>query len=637
MTYKELQRQGRSGEERSPSKGIRLVQGAEKANELLIELIRGSKTRIHLYCDSAQFAGVFSTSTYVSLLLEKAEEEVDLQLVTEVTSDNLTILNQIMKVLPLDSLRHLDGARGSIFLADESSYASLIHSPKQSGPVVSGLIYSQDKSVVDLNLKIFGTMWNNAVPAEQKLRELEQRSSNRNSTEALSNSEEVYSKLTELVLSASHRMKLVLPTLHVFEAFKRSGVFDAIEDAVVQRNVEARILCPTDQQQEEFLRSKDWKIAESAEYGKDNSTGAPRSSKIVFQTIDVAPSKTRIILLVSDDSEALQIELSEDSADILKSIGPATYSSNRSTVATYVALFEKLWRESELRFAEKRARHDLVEALGREERLRKGAELLQDILAHDIRNYNQVTRLGVEMLQEELGKNDVLDPILTNIIESVDGSTRLLERAKKLGKIVSETNVILEPVNVMEVIESSMSLIRAANPSRKIVEVRKAGVTGYEYLNYNQTYVMADDLLHEVFSNLYSNCVKYSDTTEVHIGTEIKDQALLDANQHLAKSDLDGTTPEAAKIGALHHFIRISISDEGRGIPDDQKDKIFSRYLKGAKGNGLGLSIVGALVLERYGGRIFVRDRVPGDSSKGAVIEVFLQKAEGIPGPSNTR
>ena len=72
--------------------------------------------------------------------------------------------------------------------------------------------------------------------------------------------------------------------------------------------------------------------------------------------------------------------------------------------------------------------------------------------------------------------------------------------------------------------------------------------------------------------------------------------------------------------GRWRRHCRVAVEDDGPGIPDDFKGKIFNRMLKGsekAKGMGLGLYLVKSLV-ESYGGRVWVEDRVPGDHTKGA-------------------
>ena len=72
------------------------------------------------------------------------------------------------------------------------------------------------------------------------------------------------------------------------------------------------------------------------------------------------------------------------------------------------------------------------------------------------------------------------------------------------------------------------------------------------------------------------------------------------------------------------------VEDDGPGIPDDFKGTIFNRMLKGtdkAKGMGLGLYLVKSLV-ESYGGRVWVEDRVQGDHTKGARFVVMLPAIE---------
>jgi signal transduction histidine kinase len=123
-----------------------------------------------------------------------------------------------------------------------------------------------------------------------------------------------------------------------------------------------------------------------------------------------------------------------------------------------------------------------------------------------------------------------------------------------------------------------------------------------EYRPQLRRYVLATDLLRDVFVNIIGNAVKHANrSVNIHI-------ALLKA--------FDGG----------REFHKVVIEDDGPGIDDEIKGKVFVRQFrnsKKAKGSGLGLYLVKKLV-EDYGGRVWVEDRVAGDYTKGAKFVVML-------------
>jgi PAS domain S-box-containing protein len=105
--------------------------------------------------------------------------------------------------------------------------------------------------------------------------------------------------------------------------------------------------------------------------------------------------------------------------------------------------------------------------------------------------------------------------------------------------------------------------------------------------------VLADDALTPVIDNLISNAVKHAKATEILI--------TLKQNKH---------------------YGIISFGDNGIGIPDDLKNKVFDKSFKfGKTGNtGLGLYIV-RKTIERYGGTILIKDNKP----QGTIFEIELK------------
>jgi signal transduction histidine kinase len=79
------------------------------------------------------------------------------------------------------------------------------------------------------------------------------------------------------------------------------------------------------------------------------------------------------------------------------------------------------------------------------------------------------------------------------------------------------------------------------------------------------------------------------------------------------------------------------VIDRGVGIPDEFKEKVFSRDFRKlprserpmgqkTKGAGMGLSIVSSLI-DRYGGKIWIENRVYEEYSRGSVFNILLPMA----------
>jgi two-component system sensor histidine kinase KdpD len=210
------------------------------------------------------------------------------------------------------------------------------------------------------------------------------------------------------------------------------------------------------------------------------------------------------------------------------------------------------------------------------------ANLYLDILVHDINNTN-ITSLGY---------SEVLYDVLEGTGKEISG--KLIEVIRKSGEIIRNVETIrkihegaprLRPIELDGIIRTELRLFPNAR-------IRYPGC---------DCRIFADDLIGEIFTNVIGNSLKFGG--------------------------------EGVEISCLVHekegMIEVQIEDDGPGIPDEQKREIFERFRRGPSsrtGKGLGLYIVKALV-ERYGGRIEVDNRVPGDFSKGTVVRFTLVRA----------
>ncbi|KUG19913.1 sensory transduction histidine kinase [hydrocarbon metagenome] len=215
------------------------------------------------------------------------------------------------------------------------------------------------------------------------------------------------------------------------------------------------------------------------------------------------------------------------------------------------------------------------------------ANLYLDILTHDIKNAENVSSIYSELLLEILnGKPaEYARKLRASIRKSID----ILGNVSTIRRIHHE-KAHLVPVGIDAVIRN------------EIGNFPEVAIT-YEDSGRE---VWADRLLSEVFTNLIGNAVKFGGP-DVGIAVTVE-----------SFDDEDNT-------------VLVSVEDTGPGVPDETKESIFHRFEQGrsqGRGEGLGLFITKTLI-ERYGGRIWAEDRVPGHPELGAAFRFTLREAAG--------
>ena len=220
------------------------------------------------------------------------------------------------------------------------------------------------------------------------------------------------------------------------------------------------------------------------------------------------------------------------------------------------------------------------------------AELYVDLMGHDINNMNQIAMGYLELI----ASNPELDPDLrrtsSTALRAVRDSSRLIANVRKLQRErLGEYKPDVYDLGV---------LVEGVAEEFKYVKDRYVNITCGAIKGVR---VRANELLKDVFINLIGNSIKHS-SGPVFIQIRMN--------------------PEERRDG--RRYCTVTVDDNGRGVPDDMKERIFDRLRRGdtkAKGTGLGLYLVKSLV-ESYGGRVWVEDKVKGDHTKGARFVVML-------------
>ncbi|NLA39158.1 MAG: PAS domain S-box protein, partial [Methanomicrobiales archaeon] len=216
------------------------------------------------------------------------------------------------------------------------------------------------------------------------------------------------------------------------------------------------------------------------------------------------------------------------------------------------------------------------------EKAQREANLYLDILSHDIRNAENISGLYTDLLIDAL--EGEAKGYAQRIRNSIRKSIEILRNVSTIRRIHHES-ATLAPIDLDEVIQGEI------------------GIFSEITFHYEGTdlAVMADPLLTEVFTNLIGNAVKFGG-------------AAVEVTIRVEKSGDD---------------VLVSVEDTGPGVPDEMKEVVFMRFRKNMShksGQGIGLYIT-RMLIERYGGRIRVDDRVPGHPEGGAAFRFTLKRA----------
>jgi signal transduction histidine kinase len=211
---------------------------------------------------------------------------------------------------------------------------------------------------------------------------------------------------------------------------------------------------------------------------------------------------------------------------------------------------------------------------------------------------NTVALGYLELADDKLNTDGHLDVsdrrMITKTIESLRNSSTLIDNVRKLRREKRGT-LKAERTDLMEVLTSVKNQFSGI-PDRDVrIDLRSKG----------RCFVMANELLRDVFSNLVGNAIKHS-TGPLAINIDLT------------------CSPEGHK-----HFCQVAIEDNGPGIPDTMKEQIMGphRRITTGQSRGIGLYLVRTLI-DDYQGKIRVEDRIKGDHKKGTRFVVSLPAVE---------
>lgn len=206
-------------------------------------------------------------------------------------------------------------------------------------------------------------------------------------------------------------------------------------------------------------------------------------------------------------------------------------------------------------------------------------------VAHEIKNPLTPMRLSVQSFQRKFDPNDPnihqkVEEYSNTLIHQIDTMSAIASAFSNFAKMPAQQN---ETLNVPKIVKLALDI-------------------------FNEDYIVFDTEKDEILA-------KFDRTQLIRVVTNLVKNA--------TQAVEDGEDPRIlVKVEELEDMVSISVADNGAGIPEENKEKVFEpKFTTKSSGMGLGLAMVKNLV-ETYGGSINFTSKV----NKGTVFTVRFPK-----------
>jgi two-component system, OmpR family, sensor histidine kinase VicK len=632
----------------------KVYHGSEHANNAILQFIDRAKRKIECCISSIAPSVMIEINAIKERRIDAVKNRgLKLRYVTEITKDNI---NYVKEMLAFSDIRHLDRMKGNFEVADEKEYVAFATLYKAQD--IPQLIFSNVSEIVEQQQFIFDTFWEKAIPAEQKIKEIENGIIPQ-TTVVFSDYKNALQKEMDMIKSATKEIQIIYSTSNAFHLQEHSGTLQLLKEMAFQNpDLKIKILTPIDssiKQSPALMQLKNYK------------------GDILIQ--DVAPSfDIKIKTLVVDRRESLVMELKhvrEEKATA--SIGFSIYSNSEPTVLSYASIFEVLYNQSMI-----------FQQLKQEDSIK--SEFI-NIAAHELRTPIMPILNGLEIMEEKLGDKiqnlkRELDIItrnalrLQNLSESIlqvirieSGSFNIniqkgidiislilqviedIERKYAYTDKINKVSILFLPSINIERYEDNEDVKTNDDYVKSIIQEQKQNIeresemqlktnTQIPYNNHypqQPLYINCDSQkISQVIFNLLDNAMKFTAEGKIIVSlnldssTSYSHSKIFHNDENKLNNDINNNNFEIQDDNnksnnkkkhdeSENNMLIFSIQDTGIGINHRIKDQLFEKFAtKSNQGTGLGLYLSKKIV-EAHGGKIWVEELTGNDINNNIV------------------
>ena len=493
--------------------------------------------------------------------------------ITSIDKDTVDLvkifLDSGMQVKHLKNIIHVD------FAVNNKNFNATIDK-MEGGKLMESLLISNEPAYVSHYNSVFEELWKDGIDATERIKDIEA-GLDLEHIEVIPSSTRAQDRYLDIVKLASEEILWIFPTTNAFIRQDKMGAIPLAIEAARERNVKVKILMPANNLIEQ-------RVQQLKEYC--------HSYQIDVKYIEQM-SETKATILVIDRKASLVMELKDDTKSTFSdAIGLSTYSDSKAGVLSYLAIFENLWKQS-----------DLYEQLKTHDKMQK--EFI-NIAAHELRSPIQpILSLSEVILNKtkDIEQAKLLEVInrngkrLQRLTEDILDVTRIESHSLYVKKEKFKLNDVL--TNAIDDMNANKVLLKAENSNNDNRAIK--------LLYFGQdVFVNADKgRISQVITNLLDNAVKFTMDREgtITVIVERKEKGKQELNNHAQQ-------------------VIVSIKDPGRGIDPEIFPRLFTKFATKSEtgGTGLGLYICKGII-EAHDGKIWAENNSDG---KGAIFSFTL-------------
>ena len=543
----------------------KIVHGTQVVN-VLLDIFSSATNEISI-CGNPKFPSQLLSLDITKKAIAAKNNRTNQRYLIEVGKDNIHSCRNLMEIVAQNdsNFRHSGDVEANFVVSEKEYLGSItLKEPHQQA------IYSNMKDMVEQQHRIFDSLWNRAIPIQDRISEVEE-GREHEFYEVINDYKKAQEKYIDLARSVDREALLLFANSKAMMRAYRLGVLDYLIEASSKKGALIRIVCPLAEENSEIVK----KMSEKA-------------PDIRILNYDNASSHSG--LLIVDRAKLMRFELKEPKAEeFSEAIGFVVFSNSKASIESSKSFFELLWNE-----------RIQQEKLKEYEKLKEADKMKTEFInvaAHELRTPIQpIIGLG-----EVLRSRNTLNPQEYN--EYLDVIIRNAKRLQQLADdILDVTKIESQSLKLKNERFDLQELVTAIvnEYSQLIIKSNKNVKLEYrlkqEQKNTSSFFVYADRVrISQVLTNLLTNAIKFTNEGNIIVTAEIHD--------------------------GNKNSIVVRVKDNGAGIDSEILPQLFAKFAsKSFQGTGLGL-FISKSIIKAHGGKMWAENNSDG---KGATFYFSL-------------